>query len=151
MLLAESVLLSLAGGALVRPVLALATATLADGAAGDVPSGANISSAGAFSWTPTEAQGPGNYTFDVCVSDGDAPAVCETITVTVNEAVPGLAPLVDEDAPVFVGGPVDQHSVLVVAEFDDPEDSASTIFEDVGFVRGVRCMVVASCAGGRGA
>ena len=41
-----------------------------------------------------------------------------------------------DDAPVFVGGPVDQHSVLVVAEFEDPEDSASTIFEDVGFVRG---------------
>jgi putative transcriptional regulator len=54
----------------------------------------------------------------------------------VTEAVPGLAPLVPEDAAVFVGGPVDQHSVLVVAEFEDPDDSAATIFEDVGFVRG---------------
>ena len=54
----------------------------------------------------------------------------------VTEAVPGLAPLVPDDAPVFVGGPVDQHSVLVVAEFEDPDESASTIFEDVGFVRG---------------
>ncbi len=54
----------------------------------------------------------------------------------VTEAVPGLAPLVPEDALVFVGGPVDQHSVLVVAEFEDPDESASTIFEDVGFVRG---------------
>jgi putative transcriptional regulator len=54
----------------------------------------------------------------------------------VAEAVPGLSPLVTADAPVFVGGPVDQQSLLVLAEFDDPEDSASTIFDDVGFVRG---------------
>src|SRR6185295_4774003 len=35
------------------------------------PSGASIgASSGAFTWTPTEAQGPGTYTFDVIVSDG---------------------------------------------------------------------------------
>ena len=39
---------------------------------------------GVFTWTPTEAQGPGTYTFDVCVSDG-ALTDCETITVTVSE------------------------------------------------------------------
>ena len=55
---------------------------------------------------------------------------------TVSEAVPGLAPLVDDEAPVFVGGPVDQQSLLVLAEFDDPDDSAATVFEDIGFVRG---------------
>ena len=55
---------------------------------------------------------------------------------TVAEAVPGLTPLVDEEAPVFVGGPVDQQSLLVLAEFDDPEESAATVFDDVGFVRG---------------
>ncbi len=55
---------------------------------------------------------------------------------TVVEAVPGLSPLVDTDAPVFVGGPVDQQSLLVLAEFDDPDDSASTVFDDVGFLRG---------------
>jgi putative transcriptional regulator len=55
---------------------------------------------------------------------------------TVVEAVPGLSALVDADAPVFVGGPVDQQSLLVLAEFHDPDDSASTIFDDVGFVRG---------------
>ena len=27
-------------------------------------------STGVFTWTPTEAQGPGSYTFDVIVSDG---------------------------------------------------------------------------------
>lgn len=61
------------------------TFSLEDGTAGEVPTGAAIDPAsGVFTWTPTEAQGPGEYTFDVCVSDGVA-TVCETITVTVNE------------------------------------------------------------------
>ena len=68
---------------------------------------------------------------------------------TVNEAVPGLAPLVPDDAPVFVGGPVDQHSVLVVAEFEDPDESAATIFENVGFVRGDTEIDVAAEVTGR--
>lgn len=55
---------------------------------------------------------------------------------TVAEAVPGLAPLVDEDAPVFIGGPVDKQALLVLAEFDDLNEAAERIFEDVGFVRG---------------
>ncbi len=60
------------------------TFSLDDGTAGDVPSPASITTAGVFSWTPTEAQGPGTYTFDVCVSDGTL-SDCETITVTVAE------------------------------------------------------------------
>ena len=64
---------------------------------------------------------------------------------TVVEAVPGLSPLVDDDAPVFVGGPVDQQSVLVLAEFDDPEESAATVFEDVGFVHGNADIALAAC------
>ena len=55
---------------------------------------------------------------------------------TVGEAVPGLVGLVDAAEPVYVGGPVEQQSVLVLAEFDDPDDSAGTVFGDVGFVRG---------------
>ena len=75
------------------PVLPLVF-SLADGAEGDIPEGAAITPAGAFSWTPTEAQGPGVYTFDVCVSDG-ALNDCETITVTVNE-VNNHAPVLGE-------------------------------------------------------
>jgi hypothetical protein len=57
------------------------------------PSGAQIDSAmGAFTWTPAEAQGPGNYPFDICVSDGSLND-CETITVTVNEV--NVAPVLD--------------------------------------------------------
>ena len=61
--------------------------TLAFSLAGAVPAGAGITAGGLFSWTPTEAQGPGSYTFDVVVNDNGAPnlADSETITVTVNE------------------------------------------------------------------
>ena len=42
---------------------------------------------GAFSWTPTEAQGPGSFTFTVKVTDNGTPSLSdeESITVTVNE------------------------------------------------------------------
>ena len=67
------------------PVPDTLTYSLAAGTSGAVPTGASIDpSTGVFTWTPTEAQGPGSYTFDVCVSDGTV-SDCETITVTVNE------------------------------------------------------------------
>ena len=57
------------------------------------PAGASIDpTTGAFSWTPTEVEGPGAYPFDVCVSDGDLND-CETITVTVAEV--NIAPVLD--------------------------------------------------------
>lgn len=48
------------------------------------PSGASITAGGVFSWTPTEAQGPGSYTVTITVSDGSL-TDSETITITVNE------------------------------------------------------------------
>ncbi len=51
------------------------------------PAGAGIDEdTGAFTWTPTEAQGGTGapFSFDVCVSDGSE-TDCETIAVTVNE------------------------------------------------------------------
>ncbi len=57
------------------------------------PTGAAINpTSGAFAWTPTEAQGPGPYPFDVCVSDGTI-TDCETITVAVGEV--NVAPVLD--------------------------------------------------------
>ena len=67
--------------------------TLVFSLAGEVPEGAVITTAGAFSWTPSEAQGPGEYTFDVCVSDSIL-SDCETITVTVNEV--NVAPVAND-------------------------------------------------------
>jgi len=78
--------------------------SLAAGTSGAVPAGPAIDPAtGAFTWTPTEAQGPGEYTFDVCVSDG-ALSDCETITVTVNEVnvAPVLSPIGNFDIEELV-------------------------------------------------
>jgi hypothetical protein len=58
--------------------------TLTFGLSG-APAGATISpSTGAFAWTPSEAQGPDTYTFDVTVTDGTA-VTSQSITVEVNE------------------------------------------------------------------
>lgn len=54
----------------------------------NAPTGAVINpSTGAFSWTPTEAQGAGSYSVTVRVTDNGTPALSaeETITITVNE------------------------------------------------------------------
>jgi putative transcriptional regulator len=53
---------------------------------------------------------------------------------TVGEVVPDLSALVDEDETVFAGGPVEDGGVMVLAEFDDPEDAALPVDGDLGFV-----------------
>jgi Ca2+-binding RTX toxin-like protein len=69
-----------------------ATATDADLPVNDLvfsligaPEGAVIGEDGLFSWTPTEAQGPSQYTFTVRVTDAGGLFDEEAITVTVNE------------------------------------------------------------------
>ena len=62
--------------------------SLSNGVNGQVPIGATIdATTGVFTWTPTEAQGPGSYTFDVVVTDTGVPTLSarETITVSVTE------------------------------------------------------------------
>ena len=53
----------------------------------------------------------------------------------VEDAVPDLAGLVERGEPVYVGGPVQQSAVLVLAEFDDPSEAAEIVLGDVGFPR----------------
>ena len=54
---------------------------------------------------------------------------------TVDEAVPDLCWLSrDADDGVYVGGPVAPASVIVLAEFADPERAALVIDGDLGFV-----------------
>ena len=57
------------------------------------PTGASITPGGVFTWTPTEAQGPGSYTFDVRVTDNGSPNLndSETITLTVSEVTKTLS------------------------------------------------------------
>ena len=79
-----------------------ATATDPDVPADDItfsltgePSGASITPSGDFTWTPTEALGPGTYEFDVFVQDNGNHNLSdsETISVTVNEV--NVAPVLD--------------------------------------------------------
>ena len=80
--------------------------TLTFSLAAGTPTGANITGGGLFTWTPTEAQGPGVYPVTIIVSDGGSPVLTdsETISVTVNEInkAPVLAPIgnrtVDEES-----------------------------------------------------
>jgi putative transcriptional regulator len=51
---------------------------------------------------------------------------------TVGEAVEELGELVAEDERLFIGGPVQPSAVIVLAQFEDPNDAALTAFDDVG-------------------
>jgi putative transcriptional regulator len=54
---------------------------------------------------------------------------------TVGEAVPQLAELVDPSEDVLVGGPVQPGAVIVLAEFEDPDEAALIAFDTVGVLR----------------
>jgi putative transcriptional regulator len=53
---------------------------------------------------------------------------------TVAEAVPDLTWLAGEDEPVYVGGPVAETAVIVLAEFDRPELAGAIVDGDLGFI-----------------
>ena len=73
------------------------------------PEGAAIDAAGVFTWTPSELQGAGVYTFTVKVCDDATPALCDeqdvTLTVTEVNAAPvaqNLSATTAEETPVDV-------------------------------------------------
>ncbi len=51
---------------------------------------------------------------------------------TAAEAVPELEEILEPDQQLFLGGPVQPSSVIVLAEFDDPEEAALLAFDAVG-------------------
>lgn len=53
---------------------------------------------------------------------------------TVGEAVPGLAEIAGAEDPVRIGGPVGPDSVVVLGEFEDPEDSPKIVVGGLGIV-----------------
>ena len=87
------------------------TATATDGdsdtpmfsLAGTAPTGASITSGGAFSWTPTEQQDGTHTITAVQVNDGSGGTDSETITVTVSEV--NQAPALDPIGPKDVNRP----------------------------------------------
>ena len=88
------------------------------------PAAATITAAGAFSWTPAEAEGPGVYTFKVVATDNGTPALAgeTTVKVTVNEV---------NQAPVLaaIGNKtVDEETQLTfTASATDPDLPANTL------------------------
>jgi putative transcriptional regulator len=56
--------------------------------------------------------------------------------VTVEEGVPPLAGLVDEDAVVHVGGPVQPQAIVVLGEFRDTGEAAALVIGSIGFLPG---------------
>jgi len=89
------------------------------------PAGVSINpGSGVFTWTPSEAQGPGSYQVTVRVTDNGSPnlTASETITITVNEvnAVPVLAPIGNQT--------VNENSTLTLtAEATDSDIPANSL------------------------
>src|SRR5438045_3183893 len=54
---------------------------------------------------------------------------------SVAEAVPELEGVLNGESRLFVGGPVQPTSVIVLARFEDPEEAALLSFDDVGVLR----------------
>ena len=54
--------------------------------------------------------------------------------VTVSDAVPPLAGLVDLDEPLYIGGPVQPQAAVVLAEFDEPEHAEILALDSIGFL-----------------
>jgi putative transcriptional regulator len=53
----------------------------------------------------------------------------------VQDAASPLEVLVEPGSPIFTGGPVEPAAVVVLAEFDDPDEAATVVVDDVGFMR----------------
>jgi VCBS repeat-containing protein/predicted outer membrane repeat protein len=102
------------------------------------PSGASINpTTGVFTWTPSEAQGPGVYPVTVRVADNGTPSMSdfETIEITVNEV--NDAPVAvddsystDEDTPLVVDAPG------VLDNDTDPENGTLTAVLNLGPAHG---------------
>jgi putative transcriptional regulator len=50
----------------------------------------------------------------------------------VGEAAPELEGLIEGEEPLFIGGPVQPSSVVILGDFEDASDAALLAFDDVG-------------------
>jgi putative transcriptional regulator len=53
--------------------------------------------------------------------------------VTVGEAVPQLEPAIDDEEPVYLGGPVQPSSIVLLGEFLDPSPAGLLVLGRIGF------------------
>ena len=90
---------------------------------GTVPTGAQITSAGAFTWTPTESQGPGTYPITIRVTDNGTGNLFHEETISVQVAEVATAPVLDPigDKEIDEGSPLS-----FTATATDPDGDALT-------------------------
>ena len=89
------------------------------------PEGASIDAAsGVFTWTPTESQGPEEYSFTVKVCDDGNPIMCDEQELTLNVTEVNLPPVLAEigDRTVVVG-----EELTFTAEATDEDIPAQTL------------------------
>ncbi|BCR05820.1 hypothetical protein DESUT3_28890 [Desulfuromonas versatilis] len=98
---------------------------------GSSPAGATITPTGDFTWTPSEAQGPGVYPVTIRVSDNGSPIrfAEETINITVNEVNAGPAP--QDDAFEAAEGSRD-NPLDVLGNDSDPDPGDTLVISAVG-------------------
>jgi PKD repeat protein len=89
---------------------------------GTAPAGAAITAGGAFTWTPTEAQGPGDYPVTVNVSDG-ALSGSTTFNVHVNEV--NIAPVLAQPSDMTVNEGASASQQLTATDADIPANTLS--------------------------
>ncbi|MCP3993782.1 MAG: DUF5011 domain-containing protein, partial [bacterium] len=89
------------------------------------PAGASIDPvSGAFTWTPSEAQGPNTFVFDVVVSDGGVPALTDSQTVTFTVTEVNVAPSIGAIGAQSVA---EQTTLSVPASVVDPDLPANVL------------------------
>lgn len=95
-----------------------------------LPSGANLNAAGNFSWTPSEAQGPGTYPMTVVVRDNGVPSLgaTQSFTITVQEV--NLPPVVQSMPEQTVAVLETMRVTNVVSDSDIPVNQVSFIIAD---------------------
>lgn len=99
------------------------TATLTFSLVG-APDGAAINaSTGVFTWTPTEAQGPGEYTFTVKVCDNGTPVMCDDQEVTLTVTEVNIPPELDEIGDQTVVEGVELTFTATATDEDIPEQT----------------------------
>ena len=91
----------------------------------DAPPGASIdANSGVFTWTPTEAQGPGAHSFNVRVADNGTPSRITTERITVNVTEVNRAPVLATISNITLneGSPIN-----AVGSATDPDLPANTL------------------------
>ena len=96
------------------------------------PAGLAVSESGTVSWTPTEAQGPGDYNFDVLVTDSGAAPNSSALHVTwhVNEV--NVAPTLDAFAQINANVGDTVTAVAVGHDTDLPAQTLAYTFVSKG-------------------